>query len=68
MLAQDTKASATVLGIGITYSNPGTVSRGREGMPVDASWGYERIVRTRDGIVPDRHAFRARFRAYFGLF
>ena len=31
-------------------------------------WTYERIVRSSDGIVPDRHAFRARFRAYFRLF
>jgi hypothetical protein len=68
VLAQDTKASATVLGIGITYSNAGKFRQGGRGMPVDASWGYERIVRTSGGIVPDRHTFRARFRAYFGIF
>ena len=68
VLAQDTKASATVLGIGLTYSNPGRFREGGRGMPIDASWGYERIVRTTGGIVQDRHTFRARFRAYFGLF
>jgi hypothetical protein len=68
VLAQDTKASATVLGIGITYSNAGKFREGGRGLPVDASWGYERIVRTSGGIVPDRHTFRARFRAYFGIF
>lgn len=68
VLAQDTKASATVLGFGITYSSPGRFRDGGSGMPVDASWSYERIVRTSDGSVPDRHAFRARFRAYFRLF
>jgi hypothetical protein len=68
VLAQDTKASATVLGIGVTYSNAGRYREGGRGLPVDASWGYERIVRTTGGLVQDRHTFRARFRAYFGLF
>ena len=68
VLAQDTKASATVLGIGITYSSPGRFREGGTGMPVDASWSYERIVRTSDGLVPDHYGFRARFRAYFRLF
>jgi hypothetical protein len=68
VLAQDSKSSATVLGIGITYSSAGKFREGGRGLPVDASWGYERIVRTSGGIVPDRHTFRARFRAYFGIF
>lgn len=68
VLAQDTKASATVLGIGITFSNAGRFRPGGRGLPLDASWGYERIVRTTGGVVPDRHTFRARLRAYFGLF
>ena len=68
VVAQDTKTSATVVGIGMTYSSPGRFREGGTGMPVDASWSYERIVRAGDGIVPDRHSFRARFRAYFKLF
>jgi hypothetical protein len=35
---------------------------------VDASWGYERVVRTTGGIVEDRNTMRASFRVYFGLF
>jgi hypothetical protein len=68
VLAQGSKASVTMLGIGVTYSSPGRFREGGSGMPVDASFGYERIVRESDGIVPDRHAFRARFRTYFRLF
>ena len=68
VLAQDTKATATILGIGVTYSNPGAMRPGGRGLPVDASWGYERVVRSSGGIVPDRHSMKARFRVYFGLF
>lgn len=68
VLAEGSKASATMLGIGVTYSTPGTRRVGGNGLPIDASWSYERIVRATGGIVPDRHSFRARFRAYFGLF
>ncbi|MEO6056537.1 MAG: hypothetical protein ABIQ49_06835, partial [Gemmatimonadales bacterium] len=68
VVAEDSKASATVLGFGLTYSNPGRLLAGGTGLPIDASWSYERVVRSSGGIVPDRHSFRARFRAYFGLF
>ncbi|MEP7176905.1 MAG: hypothetical protein ABI860_10185, partial [Gemmatimonadales bacterium] len=68
VVAEDSKASATVLGFGLTYSNPGRLRAGGTGLPIDASWSYERVVRSSGGIVPDRHSFRARFRAYFGLF
>jgi hypothetical protein len=68
VVAQDTKASATVLGIGITYSSPGRLRPGGKGLPVDASWTYERVVAASGGIVPDRHAVRARLRVYFGVF
>jgi len=68
VVGEDSKASATLLGIGVTYSNPGKYREGGSGLPVDASWSYERIVSATDGILPDRHGFRARFRAYFQLF
>jgi hypothetical protein len=68
VLAQDTKASATVLGIGVTFSSPGRFRPGGNGMPVDASWGYERVVSTSGGIVPDSHVMRARLRFYLTLF
>jgi hypothetical protein len=68
VLAEDSKATATVLGIGVTYSSPGRLREGGRGLPVDASWGYERVVRTTGGIVEDRNTMRASFRVYFGLF
>jgi hypothetical protein len=68
VVAQDSKATATTLGFGITYSSLGRLRPGGHGLPVDASWSYERVVRATGGIVPDRHAMRARLRVYFGLF
>jgi hypothetical protein len=68
VLAEDSKATATTLGFGITYSSLGRLRPGGRGLPVDASWSYERVVRATGGIVPDRNAMRARLRFYFGLF
>jgi len=68
VLAQDSKATAATLGFGITYSSLGRPQPGVRNLPVDASWSYERVVRTTGGIVPDRHVMRARLRFYFGLF
>jgi hypothetical protein len=68
VLAEDTKASATVVGIGLTYSNPGGLRPGGNGLPVDAGWSYERVVKASGGRVPNRHTLRAMFRVYFGLF
>lgn len=68
VLAQDSKATATTLGFGITYSSLGRLRPGGRGLPVDASWSYERVVRASGGIVPDRHVMSARLRFYFGLY
>jgi hypothetical protein len=68
VLAEETKASATMLGIGLTYSNLGGLRPGGNGLPVDAGWSYERVVRASGGRVPNRHTMRAMFRVYFGLF
>jgi hypothetical protein len=68
VLAQDSKATATTLGFGFTYSNLGRYRPGGRGLPVDASWSYERVIGASGGIVPDRHVMRARFRVYFGAF
>jgi hypothetical protein len=68
VLEQDTKASATVVGIGLTYSHPGGLRPGGNGLPVDAGWTYERVVKAGGGRVPNRHTIRAMFRVYFGLF
>ena len=67
VLAEDTKANATVLGIGITYANPGALRPGGRGLPVDASWTYERVVSASGGIVPYAHRVRASLKVYVGL-
>jgi hypothetical protein len=67
VLAEDSNANATVLTVGITYANPGGLRRGGTGLPVDASWRYERILRSGGGRVPDTHAVRGQFRVYFGV-
>jgi hypothetical protein len=67
VLAEETAANATVLSAGITYSNPGRLRAGGTGLPVDAGWAYERVLRSGKGRVPDAHRVKARFRMYFGL-
>ena len=67
VLAEETAANATLLSAGITYSNPGRFRAGGVGLPVDASWSYERVLRSGKGRVPDTHRVRASLRMYFGL-
>ena len=67
VLSQETDASATILSVGVTYSNPGRLRPGGTGLPVDAGWTYERVIGASGGIVPDVHRIRARFRLYFGI-
>lgn len=67
VLAEESAANATVLALGFTYSNPGALRRGGTGMPVDAGWTYERVLRGGGGRVPDSHAVRGLLRVYFGL-
>jgi hypothetical protein len=67
VLGEDSKVSATALAVGITYANPGGLRRGGKGLPVDASWRYERILGSSGGRVPDAHVVRGQFRVYFGL-
>jgi hypothetical protein len=67
VLAQETDGGATVMSVGITYSNPGSLRPGGTGLPVDAGWTYERVIGASGGIVPDVHRIRARFRVYFGI-
>ena len=67
LYAEDSKANATMLSVGVTYANPGGLRPGGTGLPVDASWTYERVLRSGGGRVPDSHAIRARLNVYFGL-
>jgi hypothetical protein len=68
VLEEDTRANATVVGIGLTYSSPGALRPGGTGLPVDAGWSYERVVKAGGGRVPNRHTIRAMFREYYRLF
>jgi hypothetical protein len=67
VLSEETSASATVLSAGVTIANPGRLTRGGTGLPVDASWSYERVIQEGGGRVPDSHLMRAQLRLYFGL-
>jgi hypothetical protein len=67
VLAEDSKVNATALAVGITYANPGGLRRGGTGLPVDASWRYERVLRSSGGRVPDTHVVRGELRVYFGV-
>ncbi len=67
VLAEETAANATLMSVGMTYSNPGRLGAGGSGMPIDAGWSYERVLRSGGGRVTDPHRVRARFRLYFGL-
>lgn len=67
IMAEESNANATVLSLGVTYANPGGLRPGGTGMPVDASWSYERVIQAGGGRVPDSHAVRARLRLYFGV-
>jgi len=67
LLAVESKVNATLLSIGITYANPGALRPGGKGLPVDASWSYERVLRSGGGRTPDTHALKGSLRVYFGL-
>jgi hypothetical protein len=67
ILAEESKSNATLLSLGITYANPGGLRPGGKGLPVDASWSYQRVLRAGGGRVPDTHAVRGQFRVYFGV-
>jgi hypothetical protein len=62
VLAEESSANATLLVVGITYSNPGALRPGGKGLPVDAGWSYERVLRAGGGRVPDSHAVRGQLR------
>ncbi len=67
LLATETAANATVLSAGVTYSNPGRLRAGGTGLPIDAGWSYERIIRSGSGTVPNTHRVQGKLRMYFGL-
>ena len=66
-IVAETAANATMFSAGLTYSNPGSLRPGGSGLPIDAGWSYERVVRSGNGTVPNAHRVQGKFRVYFGL-
>lgn len=62
-----TNANATLLGIGVSYVHDGPLRDGRVGMPVEASFGIERMVRSGRGVVDAPLTTRLTFRIYKSL-
>lgn len=62
-----TKANATLLGIGVSYVHDGPLRDGRVGMPVEASFGIERLVHSGRGLVAAPLTTRLTFRIYASL-
>lgn len=62
-----TKGSATLLGIGVSYVHDGPLRDGRVGMPVEASFGIERLVSSGRGLVDAPLITRLTFRIYKSL-
>lgn len=67
VLAEGSKASATILGLGMTYANVGRLAPRGSGLPVEASWMWERVVGSGEGRVPAMQRVRAMLRLYVQL-
>lgn len=68
VLATGTRANATTLAFGVTYSNPGRLLAGGTGLPLDVSWTVERVIGSGSGLVPKVQVVRAELRLYQRLF
>jgi hypothetical protein len=66
-IVAEAAADATLFSAGMTYSNPGRLGIEGKGLPVDAGWSYERVIRSGKGTIPNAHRVRGSFRVYFGL-
>jgi len=66
-LGLDGSVSATVVGGGITYRSPSATSELKPGLPVEAYWSYEGVVRAGGGRVPKAKTARMGLRLYFRL-
>ncbi|MGH7517452.1 MAG: hypothetical protein ACREOC_08280 [Gemmatimonadales bacterium] len=64
ILARDSRVSATVFRAGVTYAAAGAQAPGGRGLPLEASWTYERVVGASGGRVPKLNRLRADVRLY----
>jgi hypothetical protein len=67
VLADDSKVSATVFRAGVTYAAAGARGPDGRGLPLEASWIYERVVDASGGRVPKVSRVRADVRLYLRL-
>ncbi len=68
VLGNGTKSDALLLSGGLSYSHSGLNKRGVIRLPMDASFRYQRIVRSGTGIVPDANTVSIDLRFYTRLF
>ncbi|NNG15750.1 MAG: hypothetical protein HKM89_04655, partial [Gemmatimonadales bacterium] len=66
-LGLDSKVNATVVGGGLTYRSPSATDERHRGLPVEAHWTYEGVIRAGGGRVPKAKTFRMGLRLYFRL-
>ena len=64
-MALDSKASATVIGGGISYASKSLRHPEAPGLPVEASWSYEVVVRATGGRVPQTKEAKVDIRFYW---
>ena len=67
VLGDGTASDALLLSGGLSYSHTGLTKRGAMGLPMDASFRYDRIARSKKGIVPDISSVRIDLRFYTRL-
>ena len=68
VLAAGSQSDALLLSGGLSYSHSGLNKRGLLRLPMDASFRYQRIVRSGSGIVPDANTVSIDLRFYTRLF
>lgn len=68
VLGDGTRADAVLLSGGVSYSHSGLDKRGLLSLPMDASFRYQRIIRSGMGIVPDASTLTIDLRFYTRLF
>jgi len=68
VLADGSESTFITVNAGLTYSHSGIDKLGRRKLPMDASFRYQRIVRSQTGILPDAHLVRIDLRFYTRLF
>jgi hypothetical protein len=67
ILSRDSEISATVFRAGVTYAAAGARAPGGRGLPLEASWTYERVVDASGGRVPKVTGMRADLRLFVRL-